>query len=84
MMKGIRLLEVTKMINRLNGYSGDLILSSIISSLNIQYPEMNDISKKFFNIVNKLLVESAQTNYVNRKIYYVFINEGLDSSRHVT
>ena len=52
-------LQVTKMMDRLTDYSMNGTLLSIIGGVNIQSPEMNDSSVKFFNIVNKLGVKSA-------------------------
>ena len=53
-------LQVTKMMDRLTDYSINGTLLSIIGGVNIQSPEMNNSSVKFFNIVNNVGVKSAR------------------------
>ena len=76
--------EVTKLMEKLNDYSVNTSILSIIGSLKSHSIDNNDNAVIFFKIVKKLFVKSARTKKLNSEIDFIFVNEGLQSSRYFT
>ena len=69
--------EVTKLMEKLNDYSVDTSILSIIAGLKSHSIENNDNSVNFFKIVKKLFVKTARRKIMYREIDFIFVNEGL-------
>merc|ERR1712105_558597 len=61
-----------------------LSILSIIGGLKSDSIDNNENSVKFFNFVNKLGVKSRRRTQLSNEIYFIFIKEGLQSSRYAT
>ena len=66
----------------MNDYSVNKSILSIIGSLKSHSIENNDNAVIFFMIVKKLYVKYASTNKLVSEIDFIFLNEGLQSSRY--
>jgi len=73
-----------EVMEKLKDYSVHSSILSIIGGLKSDSIDNNEKSVKFFNFVNKLGVKSRRRTQLSNEIDFIFVKEGLQSSRYAT
>ena len=73
-----------EVMEKLKDYSVHSSILSIIGGLKSDSIDNNEKSVKFFNFVNKLGVKSRRITQLSNEIDFIFVKEGLQSSRYAT